>query len=108
MQNKKPSPSLAYVPARRSYASLVRAAKGCEACPLYAKAPWAPKLVATYHPSALLRMMRDPEPYERAKAELEDDLRKAASLMKLGPLSAPRSGAAPTSRTAGSRARLHR
>lgn len=46
-------------------------------------APWAPYLIATYHPSALLRMMREPEDYERAKSEFESDLRKAASLVKL-------------------------
>jgi probable DNA metabolism protein len=47
-------------------------------------APWAPKLIATYHPSALLRMMRDPELYERAKGEFENDLRKAGALVGLG------------------------
>ncbi|MEA2748171.1 MAG: hypothetical protein QOI41_2314 [Myxococcales bacterium] len=47
-------------------------------------APWAPKLIATYHPSALLRMIREPELYERAKRELESDLRKAAALAGLG------------------------
>lgn len=44
-------------------------------------APWAPKLLATYHPSALLRMMRDEAMYAKAKAELESDLRTAASLV---------------------------
>jgi DNA polymerase len=39
--------------------------------------PWAPHLLATYHPSALLRMMRDDEAYAKAKAEFEGDLRKA-------------------------------
>jgi DNA polymerase len=42
-------------------------------------APWAPQVLATYHPSALLRMMRDEAAYATAKAEFEDDLRKAAS-----------------------------
>jgi DNA polymerase len=45
-------------------------------------APWAPHLIATYHPSALLRMMREPEQYEKAKSEFESDLRKAAALVK--------------------------
>jgi DNA polymerase len=42
--------------------------------------PWAPSLVATYHPSALLRM---PEEAARiwAKAELEADLRLVAQLL---------------------------
>jgi DNA polymerase len=44
-------------------------------------APWAPKLLATYHPSALLRMMRDEELYAKAKSEFESDLQKAASLV---------------------------
>jgi probable DNA metabolism protein len=47
-------------------------------------APWAPKLIATYHPSALLRMMRDPELYEKSKGEFESDLRKAGKLVGLG------------------------
>lgn len=41
--------------------------------------PWAPWLLATYHPSALLRMMRDEPAYAKAKAEFEDDLRKAGT-----------------------------
>lgn len=47
-------------------------------------APWAPKLIATYHPSALLRMMRDPELYEKSKGEFESDLRMAGQLVGLG------------------------
>jgi uracil-DNA glycosylase family protein len=43
-------------------------------------APWAPKLIATYHPSALLRMMRDEEAYAAAKKHFVSDLKKAASL----------------------------
>jgi len=43
-------------------------------------APWAPWILATYHPSALLRMIsRDPEAYEKAKGELEADLATAAA-----------------------------
>jgi uracil-DNA glycosylase family protein len=44
-------------------------------------APWAPKLLATYHPSALLRMMQDEEAYAAAKKEFVSDLKKAASLV---------------------------
>jgi DNA polymerase len=44
-------------------------------------APWAPHLVATYHPSALLRMIRDEEQYARAKAEFESDLHEAGALV---------------------------
>lgn len=39
------------------------------------------KLVATHHPSALLRMMRDEELYTKAKGEFTDDLRGAAALV---------------------------
>lgn len=45
-------------------------------------APWAPHLLATYHPSALLRMMRDEAQYAQAKSEFEADLAKAASLVR--------------------------
>lgn len=44
-------------------------------------APWAPHLIATYHPSALLRMMRDEAQYAQARSELASDLAKAASLV---------------------------
>jgi DNA polymerase len=44
-------------------------------------APWAPQLLATYHPSALLRMMRDEAQYAQAKSEFEADLAKAASVV---------------------------
>jgi DNA polymerase len=44
--------------------------------------PWAPKIMATYHPSALLRMMRDEAQYAQARSELESDLRQAAALVK--------------------------
>ena len=44
-------------------------------------APWAPKLIATNHPSALLRMMRDEEAYAKAKNEFASDLRKAGALV---------------------------
>jgi DNA polymerase len=40
-------------------------------------APWAPLMMATYHPSALLRMP-DEEMKERAKAEFRDDMKKVA------------------------------
>ena len=39
-------------------------------------APVGGSLVATYHPSALLRMMDDRAAYAKAKAEFESDLRK--------------------------------
>jgi DNA polymerase len=42
---------------------------------------WAPNIVATYHPSALLRMMRDEEAYAKARAEFESDLATAAELV---------------------------
>jgi uracil-DNA glycosylase len=41
--------------------------------------PWAAKLLATYHPSALLRMMRDEAQYAQAKKEFVSDLKKARS-----------------------------
>lgn len=44
-------------------------------------APWAEHILATYHPSALLRMMRDEEAYEVMKADFERDLQKAASMV---------------------------
>ena len=43
-------------------------------------APWAAHLLATYHPSALLRMMRDEADYAKAKKEFVSDLKKARSL----------------------------
>jgi DNA polymerase len=51
---------------------------------------WGVKsIMATYHPSALLRAMNeDMEAYERAKAELESDLAKAGAAIGFG---APRS-----------------
>jgi uracil-DNA glycosylase len=44
-------------------------------------APWADYILATYHPSALLRMLRDPEAYAKAKDELTHDLSVARSLI---------------------------
>jgi DNA polymerase len=44
-------------------------------------APWAPHLLATFHPSALLRMMRDEAQYAEAKSQFEADLAKAASMV---------------------------
>ena len=40
-------------------------------------APWAPQLLATWHPSALLRMISDEDAYGRAKEELARDLATA-------------------------------
>jgi DNA polymerase len=54
-------------------------------------APWAPYLLATYHPSALLRMIRDPA-YPKAKSEFDSDLRTATSLVTFH---RPRSAASP-------------
>lgn len=44
-------------------------------------APWAEHVLATYHPSALLRMLsiHDEDAYEKAKAELHADIAMAAS-----------------------------
>ncbi len=42
-------------------------------------APWATSLLATHHPSALLRLV-DPSARAKARAELTEDLRRAASL----------------------------
>lgn len=43
-------------------------------------APWAPYILATYHPSALLRMRNvDEASYRAAKSELERDLETVAS-----------------------------
>jgi uracil-DNA glycosylase len=42
--------------------------------------PWAKHLIATHHPSALLRT-EDPAARQQARAELEADLRLAASLL---------------------------
>jgi DNA polymerase len=43
---------------------------------------WAPHILATYHPSALLRMKRDPDAYERAQREFVLDLAEAAALVR--------------------------
>lgn len=43
--------------------------------------PWAPYIIATYHPSALLRMIDDREAYLKAKSELTHDLVVARSLV---------------------------
>ncbi|MBX3263138.1 MAG: UdgX family uracil-DNA binding protein, partial [Labilithrix sp.] len=45
-------------------------------------APWASHIVATYHPSALLRRIEQPDVYERTKRELSHDLAVAASLVR--------------------------
>jgi hypothetical protein len=37
--------------------------------------------MATYHPSAILRVMREEETYETMKADFERDLEKAASMI---------------------------
>ncbi len=60
-------------------------------------APWAPHILATYHPSALLRMIEDRDAYEKAKRELADDLATAASLVayrrtRARPATRPRRG----------------
>ena len=44
--------------------------------------PWAPHILATYHPSALLRMMHDEAAYERARREFTLDLAEAASVVR--------------------------
>jgi uracil-DNA glycosylase family 4 len=44
-------------------------------------APWAPYIVATLHPSALLRMMSDREAYEEEKDAFVRDLEAARSLV---------------------------
>jgi DNA polymerase len=44
-------------------------------------APWAEHILATYHPSAILRMMREEDVYETMKADFERDLEKAASMV---------------------------
>jgi DNA polymerase len=44
-------------------------------------APWAPYIVATLHPSALLRMMSDRAAYEREKDAFVRDLEAARSLV---------------------------
>lgn len=43
---------------------------------------WAPHILATYHPSALLRMRHDPEAFDRARRELALDLAEAAALVR--------------------------
>lgn len=49
-------------------------------------APWAPHLLATFHPSALLRMLgvHDEAAYEEAKARLTADLAKAGAAAGMG------------------------
>jgi DNA polymerase len=49
---------------------------------------WADHILATYHPSALLRMMQDQHAYERARREFTLDLAEAASVVRFH---APRS-----------------
>jgi DNA polymerase len=44
-------------------------------------APWASKVLATYHPSALFRVMDDADAYAKLKAELDSDLRTVAALV---------------------------
>jgi len=44
-------------------------------------APWAQHIMATYHPSALLRVMSDDEAYAAMKADFERDIEKAASMI---------------------------
>ncbi|AKU97721.1 Uracil-DNA glycosylase, putative family 6 [Labilithrix luteola] len=43
--------------------------------------PWAQRVIATYHPSALLRMMPDEDAYTQAMAFLVSDLELAASFV---------------------------
>jgi DNA polymerase len=44
-------------------------------------APWAEHIMATHHPSAILRMKKDDDVYERMKADFERDLETAAALI---------------------------
>jgi DNA polymerase len=43
--------------------------------------PWAPRVVATYHPSALLRMKNENANYARARRDFTLDLAEAASIV---------------------------
>lgn len=43
--------------------------------------PWAPRVVATYHPSALLRMKNEDGDYARARRDFTLDLAEAASIV---------------------------
>ncbi len=43
--------------------------------------PWAPRVVATYHPSTLLRMKNDDGDYARARRAFTLDLAEAASIV---------------------------
>jgi DNA polymerase len=43
--------------------------------------PWAPRVVATYHPSALLRMKNESADYARARRDFTLDLAEAASIV---------------------------
>jgi uracil-DNA glycosylase family protein len=45
---------------------------------------WAPRVVLTFHPSAVLRMMNDKKAYAAALEQLVSDLRVAASLVSFG------------------------
>ena len=56
-------------------------------------APWAEHILATYHPSAILRSMREEELYETMKADFERDLEKAASMVTFRRTSRKRDGA---------------
>ena len=47
-------------------------------------APWSRHILATYHPSALLRVRDDEERYARLFAELVADLAEAASVVTFG------------------------
>jgi len=68
---------------------------------LFDATPWgAKKLLATYHPSALLRMMSDEAAYAEAKAQFESDLARAASLVSFGTASRGSSGKARARATA--------
>jgi uracil-DNA glycosylase len=44
-------------------------------------APWAEHVMATYHPSAILRVIREEDTYERMKADFERDLEKAGAMI---------------------------
>lgn len=64
-------------------------------------APWAAHVMATYHPSAVLRMIRDDEAYAKMKGELERDLEKAASLVTFARARRSRQDDRPRPRRAG-------
>src|SRR2546423_485528 len=107
MPRKPPDDASRFIPPEPSLDSVREAAKSCTACPLHetgtqtvfgagprrakimfvgeqpgdlVKSTWAPRVMATVHPSSLLRAT-DAASREAEYARFVDDLRKAAAML---------------------------